>query len=89
MLKTVGIRELKQDASHIVQTVREESAEYVVTYHGTPVAVIRPFTGEDAVRHRQAAVEDELQALQHLGQKIAAAWVSPKSAVELVEEQRR
>lgn len=86
---TVGIRELKQDASHILQTVREESVEYVVTYHGKPVAVIRPFTGEDAARQQQAAVEDELRDLQCLGQEIAAAWVSPKGAVDLVEEQRR
>jgi prevent-host-death family protein len=89
MPKTVGIRELKQDASHILQTVREESAEYVVTYHGKPVAIIRPFTGEDAALQLQAAVEDELRDLQRLGQEIAAAWVSPKGAVDLVEEQRR
>ena len=89
MPKTVGIRELKQAASHILQAVREESAEYVVTYHGKPVAVIRPFTGEDAALQQEAAAEDELHALQRLGQEIAAAWVSPKGAVELVDEQRR
>jgi prevent-host-death family protein len=89
MPKMVGIRELKRDASHIMQTVREESVEYVVTYHGKPVAIIRPFTGDDAALQQQAAVEDELRDLQRLGQEIAAAWVSPKGAVDLVEEQRR
>lgn len=37
----------------------------------------------------QAAIEEEILEMQSLGQEIAAAWVSPKSAVELVDEQRR
>ncbi len=50
---------------------------------------IRPFVAEDAESLRQAEVEEEILELQRLGQQIAAAWVSPKSAVDLVDEQRR
>jgi prevent-host-death family protein len=89
MTRTIGIRELKNETSAIVHAVREESVEYVVTYHGKPVAVIRPFVAEDAETLRQAEAEEEILELQRLGQQIAAAWVSPKSAVDLVDEQRR
>jgi prevent-host-death family protein len=89
MTRTIGIRELKNNTSHIVQMVREESAEYVVTLRGKPVAVIRSYTAEDAELQRYAEIEEELLELQHLGAEIAASWVSPKSAVDLVDEQRR
>lgn len=89
MTRTVGIRELKNDTSRIVQTVREETVEYVVTVRGEPVAVIRPFTPQDAARQQQVQIEEEIADLQSFGQEIAAAWVSPKSALELVDEQRR
>lgn len=89
MTRTIGIRKLKNETSRIVQTVREESVEYVITLRGQPVAVIRPYTGEDAELRRQAEVEEEILELQRLGQEIAASWVSSKSALELVDEQRR
>lgn len=89
MPKQIGIRELRNQVSQIVTAVREERVEYVVTVRGEPVAVIRPYTTEDADLQWQAAIEEEILNMQVLGQEIAAAWVSPKSAVDLVEEQRR
>lgn len=38
----VSIRELKNEASEIIRTVREDRVEYVVTLRGRPVAVILP-----------------------------------------------
>ena len=89
MTKTIGIRELKNDTSRIVQAVREESVEYVVTMRGEPVAVLRPWKTEDVELYRMASIEDEIEEMKLLAQEIAAAWVSPKSGVELIEEQRR
>lgn len=89
MSKTVGVRELKNRTSRIVHEVREDAAEYVVTLRGEPVAVLRPFTAEEARRLRQAEAEDTLDAMRDLSEEIAATWTSPKTAVELIEEQRR
>lgn len=89
MTKTIGIRELKNDTSRIVQAVREESVEYVVTMRGEPVAVLRPWKAEDAEIYRTASIEDEIAEMKLLAQEIADAWRSPKSGVELIEEQRR
>jgi prevent-host-death family protein len=89
MPNTIGVRELKNQASKIVRTIREEMAEYIVTVQGKPVAVLRPYTDEDEQQLRQAEVEDNLAEMKHLAQEVAAAWTSPKSGVELIDEQRR
>jgi prevent-host-death family protein len=38
----IGIRQLKNETSEILRAVREDKAEYVITYRGEPVAVLRP-----------------------------------------------
>jgi prevent-host-death family protein len=91
----VGIRELKNDASEIIRAVREERAEYVVTLRGRPVAFIVPVAEErpDAEAARRAATIRENAAfwdrMAALGAEIAAKWQSDKTAVELIDEQRR
>jgi prevent-host-death family protein len=91
----VGVRELKNQATEILRQVRENQAEYVVTYYGRPVAVLLPvdeaWLEEEARRAAEAArpgegVAAELEALR---QEIDRSWESGKTAVELVSEQRR
>lgn len=87
----VGVRELKNEASEIIRTVREEQAEYVVTYRGKPVATISPILNQDV----ESSIDDvrpdaEFWAsLDKLRAEIEANWQSEKTAVELIEEQRR
>ncbi len=89
MPSTIGVRELKNQASRLVRAVREEMAEYVITVRGEPVAVLRPFTEEDARQMRQAELGQTLEEMKALARQVAEAWKSPKSGVELIEEQRR
>jgi len=91
----VGIRELKNDASAIIRAVREERTEYIVTYHGQAVAMIVPIdealVGQETERRlaEARAHADYWARLDELAAEIAAAWQSDKSAVELIDEQRR
>ena len=78
----IGIRELKNHASQIVREVREEQAEYVITYRGQPVARIVPIPAEEDA-------EQALEELERLSHEISARWKSDKSAVELLSETRR
>ena len=64
-------------------------SEYVVTLRGEPVAVLRPLTEEEAQRLRQVEIDTALAEMKALAQDVAAAWISEKSGVELVAEQRR
>jgi prevent-host-death family protein len=89
MITTIGVRELKNQASRIVRSVREEMAEYVITVQGEPVAVLRPLTGEDAQKLRQAEREQALAEMKTLAGQIAEAWTSPQSGADLIDEQRR
>lgn len=72
-----------------MRSVHEEKAEYVVTVRGKAVAILRPFTEEDARRLRLAEVGEELAAMKGLAEKVASSWSSQKSAADLIAEQRR
>lgn len=89
MVSTIGIRELKNQATRIVREVRQEMAEYIITHRGKPVAVIRPFTEDDSIELHQAKVDSELEKLKSLASQVASTWNASKSAIDLVDEQRR
>lgn len=85
----IGISELKSQASRIVRDVHEEKTEYVITRQGQPVAVLQPYTEHDAAEKRRGETVDPLAAMKESAREVARAWISPKSGVELVAEQRR
>ncbi len=85
----IGVRELKNRTSQIVRTIREEMADYVITVRGEPVAILRPLTEEDTQQLHQRELDNIFVEMKALAQEVANAWTSPKSALELVEEQRR
>jgi prevent-host-death family protein len=91
----VGVRELKNQTTEIIRDVRENQAEYVVTYHGRPVAVLLPvdeaWLAAEARRAAEAVTPgaDVWAELEALRQEIGQNWRSDKTAVELISEQRR
>lgn len=60
----------------------------LITLRGEPVAVIKPFSKEVG-RVRQTQLEEALKILDALAERTAQSWCSPKSALELLEEQRQ
>ena len=94
-MPSVGVRELKNQATGIIRDVRENRAEYVVTYRGRAVAVLLPVDErwlEAETRRTIEGVtpgEDVWAELEALRQEIGRGWQSEKTAVELVSEQRR
>jgi len=89
MAERIGVRELKNHTSRVIRAVREELSEYVVTLRGEPVAVLRPLTEDETQRLRQVELDAAMDELRALADKVASAWTSDKSAVELVQDQRR
>ena len=89
MAVKIGVRDLKNRASEIVRDVHEQDAHYIVTLRGEPVAVLRPLSDKSDRELRQAERVEALAKLDALAEQIAKAWRSPKSAAELVGEQRR
>lgn len=94
-MSRVGVRDLKNQATEIIRDIRENRAEYVVTYHGRPVAVLLPvgegWLEEETERIVEAAssAPEARATLEALRQEIARGWKSHKTAVEMISEQRR
>jgi prevent-host-death family protein len=81
---TVGVRELKQQASELIRMVRETGKEVQVTYHGEVVALLIPV--------KRTRKKDEAKAwakLDNLAAEIEAGWPKGISASDAVSEVRR
>jgi len=89
MPNIIGVRELKNQASRVLRTIREEMAEYVITLRGEPVAILRPLTEKETLRLRQDEIDASIVELKSLADEVSAAWTSQKSGVDLISEQRR
>lgn len=89
----LGVRELRERASEVIRRVREEHAEYVVTYQGRPVAVILPLDAERAEAEMVAAGKKAIadgwsQYLQTM-EEIRQAWPTDVSTQDAIDAIRR
>ena len=82
---TVGIRELKQQASELIRTVRETGAQVQVTYHGKVVALLVPVAPAENPDPENRAWDN----LDSLAAEIGARWPQGVSAAQAVSETRR
>jgi len=93
-MPSIGVRDLKNHAPEIMRLVREERAEYIVTYRGEPVALLLPLNENwrEMINTQQLAkVEPSRNVwseLDELRREIEREWQSEKSAVALLIEQR-
>ena len=83
---SVGVRQLKQQASNLLRRVRERGEVVSITYRGKVVARLIPVANENERLAETSRVWAELDAL---ADEIAAHWPEGKSAAEAVQEQRR
>ena len=81
-METIGIRELKAQASEILRRVREEGA---ASYRGRAVARLVPVTQPTTVQ----SVESFLERLDRTAEEIGRHWPAGVSAVEAVRKVRR
>ena len=92
-MSLIGVRELREQTSEVVRRVREERAEYVITYQGRPVAVILPLDTEEAeaemVRAGKSAVVGDWERYERLADEIRRAWPADLSTQDLIDAIRR
>jgi prevent-host-death family protein len=92
-MSLIGVRELRQQASEVIRKVREEGAEYVVTYQGRPVAILLPLdAGQAEVEMVQAgkkAILDNWTRYERLAQELRDAWPADRSTQDLIDSIRR
>lgn len=80
---TVGVRELKQQASELIRQVREDGKEVQVTYRGEVVALVVPVK-----RPAQTDDKSAWEQLDVLAAEIGARWPADVTSVEAVAEGR-
>lgn len=83
-MKAIGIRELRDHLSEVVQQV-EEGEIVEITKHGQAVARIVPVPQEP----NNADVDSILADLDTLAARIGSHWQTDLSAVEAVRDVRR
>ena len=98
-VRRVGIRDLRDHATQVLASVREENARYVITVRGRPVAAIVALPADvpasatddelDLVVDRALSVAEFEAELDALRREIDANWASQLSAVAIIEDHRR
>ena len=92
-MSVIGVRELRERTSEVIRRVREERAEYVVTYQGRPVAIILPLDTKRAeaetVQASKKAVVGDWEAYERLADELRRAWPSDLSTQDLIDAIRR
>lgn len=73
-MKTIGVRQLKNEATQIVRTVKEQHAMYVITVNGQPVATLRPYSDRDIAGMQRTQAVGEFQAIERLADAVGSAW---------------
>jgi prevent-host-death family protein len=82
---TVGVRELKQQASELIRLVRETGSEVQVTHRGHIVALLIPVESRKGRKDEKRSWAN----LDTLAAEIGARWPKGVSASQAVSEGRR
>ena len=92
-MPTIGVRELREQTSEVLRQVREQRAEYVVTYQGKPVALLLPVQADVVekamVEAGRRSVANGWETYARLAEELRRDWPTDKSTQELMDEIRR
>lgn len=73
-MRTIGVRQLKNEATQIVRAVRDENVQFVITVNGQPVATLRPYSDRDIAGMHRTQAAAELTAIDRLAVEVGARW---------------
>ena len=92
-MSLIGVRELRQQTSEVIRKVREEGAEYVITYQGRPVAILLPLDAKEAekgvVEASKKAVLDNWERYAQLAEELRHTSPPGVSTQDLIDAVRR
>ena len=77
-VRTIGVRQLKNEATQIIRAVREQNAQFVVTVNGQPVATLRPYSDRDVAGLHRSQAAAEIAAIDRLALDVGNLWDEPK-----------
>jgi prevent-host-death family protein len=91
-MSLIGVRELREKTTEVIRRVREDKAEYVITYQGRPVAIILPIdedeVSEAIVRASKVAAGDPWEAYERLAETLRSEVPRGRSTQKILDEIR-
>jgi prevent-host-death family protein len=92
-MSLIGVRELREQTSEVIRRVRQDRAEYVITYQGRPVAIILPLDAgraeKEMVQASKKAVLDNWERYERLAEELRRAWPTDLSTQDVIDSIRR
>ena len=89
----IGIRELRERTTEVLRKVREENAEYIITYQGRPVALLLPVDAQAVEAAMLQAGKESAsygwEIYSRLSDVLRQTWPSGKATQTLMDELRR
>jgi prevent-host-death family protein len=89
----IDVRELRDNTAEALRRVREEQAEYIITLHGRPTALLLPIDAAAAeaamLRSGTKRAGDSWQHYARLAEQLRAAWPAHSDTHTLLDEMRR
>ncbi len=89
----IGVRELRQRTAKVLRRVREEKAEYVITYQGRPIALLLPVDTEAVeatmVEVSKQSVTGGWDAYARVAEQVRQAWPAEQETQQVLDEIRR
>jgi prevent-host-death family protein len=85
-MKTIGVRELKDHISEVLEDLQKNGEPVLVTKHGRSVARITPISDEE--RRVSHDANDAWTALNRLAERIRAQWPQGVSAEDVLNDIR-
>jgi prevent-host-death family protein len=87
IMPRIGLRYLKTHASEVLRDVQDHRARYVITNRGEPMGIVIPYApGQDV---EPTSREESWKSLAGTLDQVRAAWTSPLTAEEIMNEERR
>ncbi len=89
----IGVRELRQRTAKVLRQVREEKAEYVITYQGRPMALLLPLD-VDAVEAAVVGASKQTlvggwEAYARVAEQVRRDWPAKRETRDVLDEIRR
>ena len=75
-MKSIGVRQLKNEATQIVRAVKDQHAEFVITVNGQPVATLRPYSDRDIAGLHRTQAAAEFAAIDRLAAEVGGRWTA-------------
>jgi prevent-host-death family protein len=90
---TIGVRELRERTTEVLRQIREQQAEYIITYQGRPIALLLPIHSEVVeaamAQAGRKSVVGGLETWRRVAEQVRRDWPADKSTQESMDEIRR